>query len=688
MIVWKDLLQPITVKVHHRSTLREVMQTIHTTQSELVLVYAAQKVVGYLNTKCVMQFILAKNDLDQPIPFYYTDVLLVREDQPVEFYHNVSVVLGVNQANKVTGFCSLADARNQITRLQLKEKTQIFNSAHIGVITTNEQFRITFINGTAENILGLSRNFLLHRNYKTLLNAPQLEDVLLGKQLVSVSHSLNFKQIIGNFSPLFNEGKILGIIHIFYLREQLEESIQELEWVRNLNEDLKALYSSSNEEIIVLNGEGKIVRLAGDFLKDFWGVEHPDELIGKNLFDMHREGLYQYDLFERAHKKKGKFVFVHENKKGCKVWSSATPVFYQDKLEKIVMISRDITEINQLREELKIERKRSDQYKQELDQMMMRNQVDKKLIYRSKVMEDVVDQIKRIAMVDSTVLLYGESGVGKEVFAQTIHQNSRRKEHPLVRVNCGAIPESLIESEFFGYVKGAFTGADQNGRAGFFEQAHQGTIFLDEITELPLNLQVKLLRVLQEKEVMRIGDTKSIKVDVRVIAATNRNIKRLVEENKFREDLYYRLNVIPVHIPPLRERTGDVMMLSLFFLEQFNRLYQLDKKLSQDAFDVLESYHWPGNVRELQNMIERLVVTSRGQTITGEEVMSILFGESKSKVVKPILGSIMPLQEAVDDLESQLIRAALQKYGTAAKAAKVLQVSPATMSRKINRLLR
>lgn len=686
MILWKDVLQALPATISTEATLGEALTALNASRRKVVLVCEGDTVVGYIDSGALLKQIESSNRLDAVV-HYQTDMLKVPFENPVEFYHNVSIVLGVDERGELVGFSSFEEARTKITQLQLHQKNQIFNSSGIGVITTDSQFRITFINERAEAILGLSRNFLLYRNYKKLLALPHLDEVLQGKQFVNATSSLNFKQMLGNFSPLYENGKIQGIVHIFYLRQQLEEAIQELELVRNLNDDIKAIYSSSNEEILVMNGQGRIIRLAGTFLHDFWMTDQPDRLIGKHLVDLQKEGFFRQNILEICRKQKNKHVFIQENVRGRKVWSVATPVFHDEQLEKIVIISRDITEINQLKEELESMKKKSDRYKQELDEILHKTQYEKKLIYRSKVMENLVTQIKQIAMVDSTVLLYGQSGVGKEVFAQTIHRYSPRSEYSLIRVNCGAIPENLIESEFFGYEKGAFTGADRNGKPGLFEMANKGSIFLDEITELPLNLQVKLLRVLQEREITRIGGVKSIKIDVRVIAATNRDIKQMVMENRFREDLYYRLNVIPLHIPALRERVEDIISLSIYFLQQFNSAYQREKTLTRDALDVMESYHWPGNVRELQNVVERLVVTTPADEINGEDVMAILYGETKEKKSKPIISSIVPLKEAVDEVEGQLIRFALQKYGTAAKAAEILGISQATMSRKIKQLL-
>lgn len=686
MILWKDLLEPISKTINKQASLREAIEILGDENDEFVFVRENETIVGFVNCRGLIRQLLEKSDINQRVQ-YQSDVLVVPVNHPVEFYHNVSVVLGIDEEGQVAGFCTFENARNKIAQLHLQQMNQIFNSARIGVITTDEDLRITYVNEMAENIVGLSQNFLMNRNYKVLLGFNELEEVIKGKQLVSIKNSINYKEMIGNFSPLFKSGKMAGVVHIFQLREQLEEAIQELELVRDLNEDLQAIYSSAQEEIIVLNSKGQIIRVAGTFLKEFWMEESPQNLIGRNINQFKKEGLLKRNLWGEM-RGKGKQTFIHENARGRKIWSVLNPVYYEGQLEKVVLISRDITEYNQLKEELEIEKQKSIQYKQKLDEMMNRVNQEKTLIYRSKVMENLVENVKQIASFGSTVLLYGESGVGKEVFAQTIHSFSPRSSHPLIRVNCGAIPENLMESEFFGYEKGAFTGADKNGKPGMFELANQGTIFLDEITELPLNLQVKLLRVLQEREVMRIGGVKSIKVDVRVIAATNRDVKQLVEEGKFREDLYYRLNVIPVTIPPLRERYEDISCLSLNFLERYNESYHSQKILTREALDLLEGYDWPGNIRELQNVIERLAVTTKENSISGEDVMAVLYGESKESKLNVAIHSIVPLKAAIEEVETQLIRNAMQKYGTAALAAQALGISPATISRRINKLLK
>ena len=256
-------------------------------------------------------------------------------------------------------------------------------------------------------------------------------------------------------------------------------------------------------------------------------------------------------------------------------------------------------------------------------------EIQYKIVGISKSIKTILDNIRIIASTDSTVLITGESGTGKELVARTIHHLSNRRNQNFVAVNCGAIPETLLESEFFGYKKGAFTGADFD-KSGLFQEANNGTIFLDEIGELPLQLQVKLLRVLQEREIRPLGSNSSIKVNVRVIAATNRNLQSLIEEGKFRSDLYYRLNVVNIHVPPLRERHDDIPLLANYFLAKFSHKYNKNVVgFSNIVMDSFIKYDWPGNVREMENVIERAVILARKNTIEATELPEEIFGNKK-----------------------------------------------------------
>ncbi|WP_456402713.1 sigma-54-dependent transcriptional regulator [Persephonella sp.] len=300
------------------------------------------------------------------------------------------------------------------------------------------------------------------------------------------------------------------------------------------------------------------------------------------------------------------------------------------------------------------------------------------IIAESPQMKSILETVKKIAPFDTTVLITGESGTGKEMIANFIHKNSLRSEKPFIAINCGAIPPDLLESELFGYKKGAFTGANTD-KKGILEEAEGGTIFLDEIGELPLDLQVKLLRVLQENEIKPLGSNKPKKIDVRFIAATNRDLKKMIEEGKFREDLYYRINVIPIHIPPLRERKEDIIPLSSFFIQKYCSKYGLKlKKLSDEAVSKLMEYDFPGNVRELENIIERAVLTTEGEVIKDLEI-------GVSKRYKPHF-SLKPFKVAKEEFEKNYLKNLLEYVGNnISKASDVSGITRAQLYRMLKK---
>lgn len=310
------------------------------------------------------------------------------------------------------------------------------------------------------------------------------------------------------------------------------------------------------------------------------------------------------------------------------------------------------------------------------------------IVAQSTEMKELLRTATQVAKVDCTVLLLGESGTGKEVLAKLIHKNSDRP-GPLVKVNCGAIPETLLESELFGYEHGAFTGAKREGSAGKFEQAHKGTILLDEIGDLPLHLQVKLLRILQEKEVIRIGSSNAKQIDTRVIAATNKDLHKMVQEGKFREDLFYRLNVIPLKMPPLRERKGDIMPLIYFFKKKFEQKYKHKMDCSSEVIRVFMSYDWPGNVRELENVIERVyVISAPSELITQEILIRDYLNIHRQKQLAGTVSvhGLTSLKTAVEEVERQLLTLALNEFRTLKQIALALGVDESTISRKIKKL--
>ncbi len=297
------------------------------------------------------------------------------------------------------------------------------------------------------------------------------------------------------------------------------------------------------------------------------------------------------------------------------------------------------------------------------------------LVGQSEEIRAVFRTVAKVAGYKTTVLIVGESGTGKELFARAIHYNSPRAAKPLVAINCGAIPENLLESELFGYRKGAFTDA-VHSKKGLFEEAHEGTLFLDEIGELPLPLQVKLLRALQEEEIRRIGDNQDIKIDVRIVAATANDLSRKVEDGSFRSDLYYRLNVLTLHVPPLRDRGGDIPLLINHFLHKFNHKLGTEvEKISPEAYQVLLDYQWPGNVRELENILERAMILSSDNTIT-EESLPPEIRRASQDAIAPLAPEDLSLKKAGRALEVDLIKKALKATdGNHTHAARLLEIS-------------
>lgn len=314
----------------------------------------------------------------------------------------------------------------------------------------------------------------------------------------------------------------------------------------------------------------------------------------------------------------------------------------------------------------------------------------KDMITVNKTMINLLQLCTRVAKSDASIMITGESGVGKELVAELIHHNSKRSDQPFIKLNCSAIPEDLLESEFFGYEPGAFTGALKNGKHGIVELADRGTLFLDEIAEMPMNLQPKILRFLENGKYRKIGGDKEFYSDVRIISATNKSLINEISKSSFRQDLYFRLNVIPIDIPPLRKRKEDIPIISLFFLNHYNSYYNTNKKLTKLVIEKLINYDWPGNVRELKNIMERLVLISLDNIITENDLSYCSFTTKQYSIMKnnihnqPYNNTSASLKEIVTTYEMKVISDYIEKYGSIRKAANALQVSPSTLSRKIS----
>ncbi|MCP1123019.1 sigma 54-interacting transcriptional regulator [Bacillus sp. 3103sda1] len=565
----------------------------------------------------------------------------------------------------------------------------ILMSIPMGIFVVDREKKIVNCNESGLKMIKSTSEKVLNVPAEQIFSGEHINNVYAtGKTILNQLQITNEMGVLVDYSPIPSlDQSIEGLVIIVQDLPMVEEMAMEIEYIKDLNKDLNAILSSIYDEILVVNPKGELIRYSETIINDFWGGDLKD-LLGENLLDLERKGLFSPSVTRLVLEQKKKVSIVQETKSGRKILAVGNPVFSETgELHRIIIASRDITEATRLKTELHEMKKISEQYKKELDNYKNKDRFLKKLIYCSPKMEQIINQAKKIADFSSNVLISGESGVGKEVIAQAIHQLGNRSSKPFLKLNCGAIPESLLESELFGYTKGAFTGADKNGKEGYFKRADQGILFLDEIGEMPLHLQVKLLRVLQEQEVIPIGSTVPTKINVQIIAATNKSLEKMVEAGTFREDLFYRLNVIPLHVPSLRERMEDVPVLAFHFLQQLNEKYNKNYHLTPDAMNLLEFYSWPGNVRELQNMIERLVVSADEPVIEAEFVSKFLTLGYDFKKSKPVITRVLPLQEALHSVEEQLILLAMKQYKTTTKAAKALGISQSSVSRKYQKIM-
>ena len=447
---------------------------------------------------------------------------------------------------------------------------------------------------------------------------------------------------------------------------------------------LKAILNTDSDAITVVNNQCQVV---------FWNKAAEEtynipaeKILGRPIFDFFKEDhLMVSSVLKSEQAVKNIYHHPREDKH---VFINSSPI-YDDNHQLIgaVSIEQDITHIVRLNEQLSTTSNQLNELKHKVYLQQMESPFAK-IKGKSRRIQEIIQLAAKAAKTQATVIILGESGTGKELCAQAIHETSGRKNAPFVPVNCGAIPHALFESELFGYERGAFTGAVKEGKMGKIERAHGGTLFLDEIGELPLEMQVKLLRVLQEGEIVRVGGTKSRKVNIRIIAATNRNLEEMVKEGSFRSDLFYRLNVIQMTMPPLRERLEDIPELVQVFLSEFAAQYQMEiPSFTEDALDHLLHYQWPGNVRELRNTLERIIVLTERSTIDKHELMKYFQADLVSEPSPAIvLEQSESLKRERTVFEKKQIEYALQIHnGNKTAAAKALGISRVSLYKKMQR---
>ncbi|WP_018086383.1 sigma 54-interacting transcriptional regulator [Desulfurispora thermophila] len=544
--------------------------------------------------------------------------------------------------------------------------------------------KIIYVNRAVERFLDLPADQILGRHVKDFFPTTGLLEVMVdGKPQLGRRLHLKNGMYITNRTPVIVNGKIVGAIAVFQEITEIQNLIDELstdnERIRELKNLLETILDLSSDGVVAVNRD-YVITLANRNFANFFN-KTPEEIIGKKVHEVYGNPIFPKAM-ETGEPEYGYITTLN----GQEIIASRVPIIKDGQIVGALgtVVFRNVDDLYALMKKIRNLKSQLDYYKDELERVHRTRFSFDQIIGSSKSLQNVKEIARRVALSNSTVLIQGESGTGKELFAHALHTESLRAKGPFVKVNCAAVPENLLESELFGYQEGAFTGARKGGQIGKFELANGGTIFLDEIGDMSFTMQAKLLRVLQEKEVERLGDSKPRRIDVRVICATNRNLEELIAKHEFREDLYYRINVVTLAIPPLRERLDDLPELIDHFINKFNKQFgQRVHGISEEVREIFWQHHWPGNVRELENVIERAFNVLDGPVIQKKHLPMYL---QKVSLQRGMRHNHIGLPNLVEEAEKEAILEALAAAGgNKRQAAKLLGISRAGLYKKLKR---
>ncbi|WP_337958000.1 sigma-54 interaction domain-containing protein [Guptibacillus sedimenti] len=545
---------------------------------------------------------------------------------------------------------------------------EIFSSLHNGIVMVDHNERIRYMNKSAQSLLRI-HNWEGADVQKIVPNTRVKEVLESGHSLIGERLELFDRECVVNRTPLYKNEELVGVISVI-------QDITEVKHYRDLLRQFESIIEFSTDGLYVVDQEGVTIYVNSAY-EEITGFQR-SQLIGRHMNELIDGGYIDQSVSLLVLKEKKRISLLQKISDKKDVIVTGSPVFNENhEIELVVTSVRDITQLNSLRSEL--DRARTFSALNQNRYSLQVEGISEKIIFRSKEMYEIYEKVKRIAPYPTSILLSGESGVGKEVVANLIHYESDRKDMAFIKVNCGAIPEHLLESELFGYESGAFTGARKDGKFGLLELAQGGTVMLDEVGEMPLSLQVKMLRVLQDGEFYRIGGSQPIKLDIRIISATNKKLLEEIQNGSFREDLYYRLQVIEILIPPLGKRVPDIEVLVDHYFSYYCTKYHIEKRLTKETHLALLAYSWPGNVRELKNMIENLVVSVPAISIEPHH-LPVHITDSRIKGSEPLT-----LKERVENFEKRIIKDALQKHPSIRSAAKELGIDHSTLVKKMKK---
>ena len=566
---------------------------------------------------------------------------------------------------------------------------QIFHSTSNGVVVTDASGDIVCINERAEKILGLStkKHSGIFISEVLPLTGPQVMECLrTGKS--KLGHHIIGKKVdlVLNISLIRERKQIQGAVCNFQEMKQFESTAKKLESYRYLNHQLETIFKASSDGIWVCDGKGNVIDI-NEASEKLNGVQ-AKSIIGKNVSDLANNGLFDRSVTLEVLDTKRQVSVVQLVKRTNKILlATGTPAFDDEgNIFLVVVNERDMTQLNTLQEQLEQSRMVTEKIKDELAELSMLELKSQEIVAENEDMRQVLHHALKLAHLEaSDILILGESGTGKGLLAKFIHKNSNRCKKPFIQINCAALPENLLEAELFGYEKGAFTGARKEGKAGLFELAQEGTLFLDEIGDLPHPLQAKLLKYLDDHEVMRLGGLKPNKIDCLIIAATNRDLKTRVQQKRFRQDLFYRLNTFTIRIPPLRERPDDIFELVKFYMKKFGKEYRLNRRISPDALKILQEYTFPGNVRELKNLLKKAVVMSENEYIDEIIQQSLTAGANNCTAAINDTQQRKSLTDHIFDVEKEIIKNAMTQCKSTREMARYLKISQPTVVRKLKK---
>jgi transcriptional regulator with PAS, ATPase and Fis domain len=673
-----EIMVPSEARVRPRETIRRAIEVLKSSKfNGIPVVDEAGQLIGYFGRSNLFNCLLSNVSLDAPIDGHYIkDVVYLREDKSYESLSELSFWLStcrvgqtivVDKTNKPIGMLtqagSVIDLLNR-TEYLYTELATVLENVQAGILATSDSGIVTLANQYAKDILQqIQIGHYIGDYFADLKN--DFSAISDGDWVAPRKIEHRSLKLIVTAVPVYQNNKVKEVIFVIQDLTDVEGIAHELGSVKELKTTLETVLEVAYEGVAVLDEQNLITLANARFCNK---VGRPKEdVIGQHV-----------NQFIPMTHNDTPLQVLEINANPCVI--STLPMSKEGGATGFVIkVYEDLDQLNDVMQQLNRLSMQLDYYKNELYKANGTSYTLSSIVCKTDIVNKIKSQILKVSRSNSTVLLIGESGTGKELFAHSIHNASSRRKEPFIKVNCSAIPSELAEAELFGYEEGAFTGARKQGKPGKFEMADGGTIFLDEIGDMPLLLQGKLLRVIQEKEVERVGDTRTRKVDVRIIAATNKDLKRLASEGDFREDLYFRLNVIEFKIPPLRERMADIPVLSEHFIKKYNTAFSKQVTgITEEGLTALMQYNWPGNIRELENIIERIL----------NYVDSDLIG--LQDIPEDIRSPRLPVStsgQSLEMIEQDAIKSALaEAHGNKSKAARLLGISRSKLYEKLSRL--